>query len=98
MKRLPTNCPSCAGPLGVKRLWCNACRTEVEGYYDLPNLATLDQEDQEFVEQFVTSSGSLKEMARLLGVSYPTVRNRLDEIIERLKRAGPERGGDRNVC
>lgn len=54
--------------------------------YPLPPLASLVQEDQDFVLQFVKVSGSLKDMAQLLGVSYPTVRNRLDEIIERLKR------------
>lgn len=53
--------------------------------YPLPPLASLVQEDQDFVLQFVKVSGSLKDMAQLLGVSYPTVRNRLDEIIERLK-------------
>jgi hypothetical protein len=59
----------------------------VEGLYPLPVLGGLLQEDQEFVLEFIKSSGSLKEMARLLNVSYPTVRNRLDEIIEKLKQA-----------
>ena len=69
----------------MKRLRCERCETEVEGSYNLPALASLSQEDQEFVEDFVKASGSLKEMASLLSVSYPTVRNRLDEIIEKLK-------------
>jgi len=84
MRNLPTNCPSCNGQLLVKRLACPECATEVEGCYQLPALASLDAEDQRFIIQFVESSGSLKEMARLLGVSYPTVRNRLDEIIARV--------------
>ena len=69
----------------MKRLRCERCETEVEGSYNLPALASLSQEDQEFVGDFVKSSGSLKEMASLLSVSYPTVRNRLDGIIEKLK-------------
>ena len=85
MKQLPTSCPSCHGRLAVKRLRCDRCGTEVEGIYPLPALVSLPQEDQEFISQFIKVSGSLKEMAGLLKVSYPTVRNRLDEIIEKLK-------------
>ena len=85
MKWLPMLCPSCGGKLDVKRLHCNECATEVEGLYPLPVLAGLALEDQEFVLEFIKASGSLKEMAEILGVSYPTVRNRLDEIIEKLK-------------
>ena len=84
MKRLPTTCPSCHGRLAVKRLRCERCETEVDGLYPLPALASLGQEDQEFILEFIKASGSLKEMAGILDVSYPTVRNRLDEIIEKL--------------
>jgi hypothetical protein len=59
----------------------------VDGLYPLPALASLGQEDQEFILEFIKASGSLKEMAGILNVSYPTVRNRLDEIIERLKQS-----------
>jgi hypothetical protein len=52
--------------------------------YPLPPLVSLSQDDQDFILQFITASGSLKEMASRLKVSYPTVRNRLDEIIEQL--------------
>jgi hypothetical protein len=85
VKQLPTTCPSCGGRLAVKRLRCERCETEVEGSYNLPALGSLSPEDQEFVGDFVKASGSLKEMASLLSVSYPTVRNRLDDIIEKLK-------------
>jgi hypothetical protein len=85
MKRLPTSCPSCDGRLAVKRLRCEKCATEVDGLYPLPALTSLGQEDQEFILEFIKASGSLKDMAGILNVSYPTVRNRLDEIIEKLK-------------
>ena len=85
MKQLPTTCPSCSGKLAVKRLRCENCETDVEGLYELPPLASLSQDDQEFIREFVKASGSLKEMASLLKVSYPTVRNRLDEVITNLK-------------
>jgi hypothetical protein len=86
MKRLPTSCPSCEGTLAVRRLSCNKCETEVEGLYSLPPLAGLAPDEQEFILEFIKASGSLKDMASLLGVSYPTVRNRLDEIIGKLRR------------
>jgi len=85
VRNLPTTCPSCSGNLAVKRLHCEKCATEVEGLYHLPTLASLPRDDQEFIIAFMKASGSLKEMAALLKVSYPTVRNRLDEIIAKLK-------------
>lgn len=84
--RLPTSCPSCNSDLRVVQLACPDCGTAVHGGYHLPALSRLGNEDQEFALAFIRCSGSLKEMARLYGVSYPTVRNRLDELIARLKR------------
>ena len=85
MKSLPSACPSCSGELSVTCLCCPGCETEVSGMFPLPPFSRLAQEDQDFVLKFVLTSGSLKEMAKHLGVSYPTVRNRLNEIIEKLK-------------
>ncbi len=85
MKVLPAICPSCSSQLNVKSLVCERCQTEIQGQYELPLLARLSVDDEGFVLEFIKASGSLKEMARLLGLSYPTVRNRLDEIIERVK-------------
>jgi len=87
MKVLPAICPSCSSQLNVKSLICERCQTEIQGQYELPLLARLSLDDQGFIIEFIKASGSLKEMARLLGLSYPTVRNRLDEIIERIKLA-----------
>ena len=85
MKVLPTICPACNNQLKVKSLVCEQCNTEIQGQYELPPLARLCPDDQTFVLEFMKVSGSLKEMARLLRLSYPTVRNRLDEVIERIK-------------
>ncbi len=92
MKLLPTVCPSCNNQLKMKKLICEACGTEVEGLYELPLLAGLPAEEQVFIIEFIKASGSLKEMARLFGLSYPTVRNRLDEIIEHVKRSAEPPG------
>ncbi len=96
-KTMPTACPSCQKILKVVRLNCSDCGTSVEGDFDLPVLACLDTEDQSFVLSLLKSSGSLKEMARLYGISYPTVRNRLDALIEKVKsveaKATEKKGG-----
>jgi hypothetical protein len=85
VKQLPSVCPSCGGMLAVKRLYCEGCGTEVEGQFELPPLVQLSVDDQAFLLQFIKAGASLKDMARILGVSYPTVRNRLDAIIQQLK-------------
>ncbi len=84
MKRIPAQCPACDGELAITRLSCQTCETEMTGVFQLPALLRLAPEEQAFAEAFLLESGSLKAMARRLGVSYPTVRNRLDELIERL--------------
>lgn len=82
---LPTSCPSCHAHLKVKSLKCESCETEVSGLYTLPALASLSDDDQQFILRFVKFSGSLKEMSGELKLSYPTVRNMLNEIIERIE-------------
>lgn len=81
---LPCKCPSCQQQLHVKSLRCESCHTEVTGLYALPLLAQLSPEEQAFIVKFVKSSGSLKEMAKELSLSYPTVRNLLNEIIAKV--------------
>ncbi len=84
LKRLPHNCPSCSSPLNVKSLVCGNCATEVTGEFDLPLLARLNADDQVFIIAFVKCSGSLKVMAEKMKLSYPTVRNMLDDLITRM--------------
>lgn len=85
-KKLPIACPSCSSELKIGRLFCNECQTEICGSFDLPQLLRLSYEDQTFIVNFVKASGSLKDMAKSMGVSYPTVRNLLDDIIEHLNK------------
>ncbi len=87
-KKLPIKCPSCENQLQVKQLFCEKCETEVSGLYSLPILLQLNVADQEFILNFVKASGSLKVMAQNMKLSYPTVRNILDEIINRVKDIG----------
>ncbi|WP_455586009.1 DUF2089 family protein [Bacteroides sp.] len=83
-KRLPLQCPACEAPLRVGRMFCGQCGTEVCGDFELPLLSRLSEKEQQFIVEFVKSSGSLKDMAKSMGVSYPTVRNVLDDLIEKL--------------
>ena len=84
-KNLPTVCPSCQAQLHVASLHCPGCLTCIDGDYLLPAFLLLPADDQRFIFDFVLCSGSLKEMAARMALSYPTVRNRLDDIINRLK-------------
>jgi hypothetical protein len=85
MTNLIGACPSCGGPLRVQRLWCAKCEIAVEGNLTMGTLARLKPEEQQFIVEFVKASGSLKEIARRYGVSYPTVRNRLNDLIAHLE-------------
>ncbi len=82
--KLPIQCPSCQNPLSVTQLTCNDCNTSVSGNYILPLLLQIPEEEQNFILQFFLTSGSLKEMAAQMGNSYPTVRNKLDDIIQKI--------------
>ena len=87
MQKLPIICPSCESTLSVSQLTCSSCDTHVSGNYLLPVFLRLTEDEQLFVLNFISSGGSLKEMANKLGKSYPTVRNMLDDIIDKLNPA-----------
>ena len=85
-KRLPLQCPGCDTYLKVSELFCEQCGTKVCGEFELPPLARLTEKEQTFVLDFVKASGSLKDMAKSMGLSYPTVRNLLDDLIIKLNK------------
>ena len=85
MPEFSTNCPYCSGKMLIRTLRCKECGTEVTSDFVPSKLLDLPIEDQRFIVRFVLASGSLKEMAGVLGVSYPTVRSRLDRLIEALR-------------
>jgi len=82
---LPTSCPSCQAQLKVIALKCGSCQTEVSGLYELPLLLRLSEDELQFILRFVKNSGSLKDMSAELKLSYPTVRNMLNEIIQKIQ-------------
>jgi hypothetical protein len=83
-KKLPVICPSCQLELKVHSLQCGSCQTTISGSFDLPVFSKLEQKEQDFIIEFVKSSGSLKIMAQQLKLSYPTVRNMLDDLIQNI--------------
>ncbi len=86
MGKIITQCPSCKNDkVQVSKIECSDCHTTFEGKFELHPLLKLSDEDLEFVIDFVKCSGSLKEMAEQQHVSYPTLRNRLNNLIESLE-------------
>jgi len=73
-------CASCGRPMQIARMACGRCGVTLEARFDFPPLARLAVEDQLFVVAFIRHHGSIKKMEHLLGVSYPTVKNRLRAI------------------
>jgi hypothetical protein len=78
---IPTQCPSCATALVVSRLQCPACGTEVAGVFRPGRLINLPEPHASLLELFLRVRGNVKEMERALGLSYPTVRARLEKAI-----------------
>ncbi len=77
-------CPICAAQLRVVRLECGSCGTRLEGSFSLGLFHSLSAEQLEFLEVFIRARGNFKDVERELGISYPTVRSRLDAVIRSL--------------
>jgi hypothetical protein len=84
-KKLPIVCPSCNSDLKVQKLNCEKCDTTISGQFELPTLLKLETKEQDFILDFIQCSGSLKIMASNLNLSYPSVRNMLDDLIRKIK-------------
>jgi hypothetical protein len=73
-------CPDCSNPLTVTRVACPTCKLALDGSFEVSALGKLSPDDQAFVIAFVRHHGSLKKMESIFGISYPTVKNRLNAI------------------
>jgi len=91
MRPAPTICPICQSELEVVRLHCNSCDTTLEGHFAMGHFSNLTPEQLNFIFTFVRVEGKLNRMEQELGLSYPTIRNRLHEVIRTL---GYEPGKD----
>jgi hypothetical protein len=77
-------CPVCAGQLAVTRLHCGGCGTTLEGRFGVGRFGRLDRDQLALLESFLRSRGNLRDMERELGISYPTVRNRVEALVRAL--------------
>lgn len=84
MRKLIEHCPGCGGPLVVTEMLCPRCQTQVRGRYSPCPFCALTSDQLVFLKLFVEKRGNLRDVERELGVSYPTVRGKLEEIAERL--------------
>lgn len=83
-KKQLTDCPVCDNQLTITSYQCRRCGTKIEGQFEQDKFSRLSQEEKDFIELFVRKRGSIKEIEKELGISYPTVRNKLDEVIAAL--------------
>lgn len=77
-------CPVCGGKLLISKLECKKCNTVIENHFEMSTFEYLTKEQLNFVEIFIKNRGSIKEVEKELGISYPTVRAKLDEVITAL--------------
>ncbi len=88
---MPGACPVCGNELAVVRLECGHCGTAVVGRYRASRFARLTPDQLAFLEAFLRSRGNIRKVERELGISYPTVRSRLNALLAALGFAvGPE--------
>ena len=84
MYQVISRCPVCGGRLKAVKLQCENCDTAIENDFCLSKFDYLSAEDLFFAETFLVCRGNIKEVEKRLKISYPTVRSRLDGIIEKL--------------
>ena len=79
-----STCPICSAELAVTRLHCASCGTTLEGDFSVGRFGRLSREQLTLLESFLRSRGNLREMERELGISYPTVRSRVEALVRAL--------------
>ncbi len=94
MNPIPTRCPLCSGELTVTKIYCRDCDTTYEGRFSSGAFSSLTQEQLNFIITFVRCEGKITRVEDEIGLSYPTIRNRLHEVIRAL---GFEPGGSDEV-
>lgn len=86
--RAPSDCPVCGDQLHVTRLGCTSCGTELAGVFSTCEFCALSPSEIETLRVFLASRGNLREVEKHLGVSYPTARLRLTQLLMRLGLSG----------
>ena len=79
-----STCPVCSGELAVTRLRCTSCGTTLEGEFSVGRFARLSRDQMTLLESFLRSRGNLRDIEREMGISYPTVRGRVEALVRAL--------------
>ncbi|MFU2157529.1 MAG: DUF2089 domain-containing protein [Caldisericum sp.] len=83
-KKIVSICPVCGNPLTITELKCKNCGTIIQGNFEFDRFMLLDDEDREFLIEFLRSRGNIKEVQARLDISYPTAKARLDKLLKNL--------------
>jgi hypothetical protein len=94
MQPLPNKCPICGGEIIVAKIYCRECDSTIEGRFTMGSFENLTPEQLSFIETFVRCEGKITRMEDEIGLSYPTIRSRLHEVIRAM---GYEPGADEPV-
>jgi len=81
MNNVIGECPICQSDLVVSKLKCTSCKTEISGEFKLSKFNYLSKEHLYFIEVFIKNRGNIKQIEKELGISYPTVKRSIDEVI-----------------
>ena len=84
MKKIVTKCPVCDSALEIVELKCPVCGTKIEGNFQFDKIMLLDDDDMQFLMEFLRSRGNIKEVQSRLDISYPTVKGKLDKLLKKL--------------
>jgi hypothetical protein len=79
-----TKCPVCKGPVEIREFFCPRCEVTIRGRFPFSAFSQLNNEQMEFVKLFLRTRGNIKEVEKELGISYPTVRGKLNDILKSL--------------
>jgi hypothetical protein len=82
--KILSRCPVCSSKLKITKLKCSQCGTIIENDFELSKLAYLSSDQLNFMEIFIKCRGNIKEVEKEMGISYPTVRAKLDEVVAAL--------------
>lgn len=87
--KAPSRCPVCKSKLSVTKLYCHKCSTTIEGDFQPCGFCSLSEDELNFIKVFIKCRGSIKDVEKELGISYPTVRSKLDTLIKNLGLENP---------
>lgn len=82
----PVNCPACHKNMTITKLYCPTCDITVKGSFSSDRNMMIDDEVHKFIETFILMRGNIKEIEKHLGISYPTVKSKIDKMVAEVQR------------